>query len=67
MSIQLNGKSVVLPEEVNSIQKLLTQYKLENRIVVVELNKEIVLKEQYETMILSRGDIVEIIHFVGGG
>jgi sulfur carrier protein len=67
MSIQLNGKSVVLPEEVTSIQKLLTQYNLENRIVVVELNKEIVLKEQYETMNLSRGDVVEIIHFVGGG
>jgi sulfur carrier protein len=67
MSIVLNGKSVVLPEEVNSIQKLLTQYNLEKRIVVVELNKEIVLKEQYETTNLSRGDMVEIIHFVGGG
>ena len=67
MSIVLNGKSVVLPEEVNSIQKLLTQYNLEKRIVVVELNKEIVLKEYYETTNLSRGDMVEIIHFVGGG
>ena len=67
MSIQLNGKSVVLPEEVISIQNLLTHYNLENRIVVVELNKEIVLKEHYETSNLSRGDIVEIIHFVGGG
>ena len=42
MSIVLNGKSVVLPEEVNSIQQLLTHYHLENRIVVVEVNKEIV-------------------------
>lgn len=67
MSIVLNGKSVVLPEEVTSIQKLLTHYNLENRIVVVELNKEIILKEHYETSNLSRGDIVEIIHFVGGG
>ena len=39
MSIVLNGKSVVLPGEVNSIQQLLSQYHLENRIVVVELNK----------------------------
>ena len=31
------------------------------------LNKEIVMKEHYETMNLSHGDIVEIIHFVGGG
>ena len=42
MSIVLNGKSVELPGEVNSIQELLTQYNLENRIVVVEVNKEIV-------------------------
>ncbi|MCQ6275035.1 sulfur carrier protein ThiS [Bacillus sp. V3B] len=67
MSIVLNGKNVVLPEEVTSIQRLLTHYDLENRIVVVELNKEIILKEQYETMNLSHGDRVEIIHFVGGG
>ena len=32
-----------------------------------KLNKEIVLKEYYETTNLSRGDMVEIIHFVGGG
>ena len=50
----------------NWIQQLLTQYHLENRIVVVELNKEIVLKEHYETT-NHRGDMVEIIHFVGGG
>ena len=50
-----------------SVQQLLSHYHLENRIVVVEVNKEIVMKENYETMSLSHGDVVEIIHFVGGG
>ncbi|MGX2959847.1 sulfur carrier protein ThiS [Peribacillus sp. JNUCC 23] len=67
MSITLNGKSVDLQEGVNTVEQLLSNYHLENRIVVVEVNKEIVMKENYKTMSLSHGDVVEIIHFVGGG
>ena len=67
MAIVLNGKSIELPEEINSIQNLLPHYNLENRIVVVEVNQEITYKEQYDSTILSDGDRVEIIHFVGGG
>ena len=39
MSIVLNGKNIELPEEVKSIQDLLSHYQLENRIVVVEVNQ----------------------------
>ncbi|MFJ5760303.1 sulfur carrier protein ThiS [Neobacillus sp. NPDC093182] len=67
MSITLNGKSVDLLEGVNTVEQLLSHYHLENRIVIVEVNKEIVMKENYKTMSLSHGDAVEIIHFVGGG
>ncbi len=67
MSITLNGKYIHLQEGVNTVEQLLSHYHLENRIVVVEVNKEIVMKENYKTMTLSHGDIVELIHFVGGG
>ncbi|MBP0726126.1 sulfur carrier protein ThiS [Bacillus sp. RG28] len=67
MTILLNGKSVQLPSEVTSIQDLLTHYQLENRIVIVEQNKDIVYKEQYSSSMLSDKDKIEIIHFVGGG
>ncbi|MDQ0220179.1 sulfur carrier protein ThiS [Peribacillus cavernae] len=67
MTIQLNGKKVNLPGEISSIRELLAFYKLENQILVVELNKEIAYKEQYSTQLLSDGDMVEIVHFVGGG
>lgn len=67
MTIQLNGKKIILPEEVCSIRDLLTFYNLENKILVVELNKEIANKEQYSSRLLSDGDTVEIVHFVGGG
>ena len=65
--IQLNGKTIELPETVHCIQDLLQLYKLENRIVVIEVNKEIIYKEQYSEQTLSDRDTVEIVHFVGGG
>lgn len=67
MTLQINGKEVKLSEDVDSVAKLLLYYNLKSRIAVVEVNKEIVMKEEYETRRLSNGDIVEIVHFVGGG
>lgn len=67
MNFQLNGKSVALSEDINSVDKLLSHYQLESRIAVVEVNKEIVKKEDYETRKLTDGDTIEIVHFVGGG
>lgn len=67
LNIQLNGKFTELPKTVQSVQDLLAFYSLENRIVIVEVNKEIVFKEQYPSLTLSNQDTVEIVHFVGGG
>lgn len=67
MSIIVNGKQIDLAETIKTVQQLLAHFQLENRIVVVEINKEIVMKENYKSMSLSHGDVVEIIHFVGGG
>ncbi len=67
MTIQLNGKSVELPEHVRSIDDLLKYYEVADRIVIVEVNKEIPDKKNYPSINLSDGDLVEMIHFVGGG
>ncbi len=67
LNIQLNGQEVTLPSNVESIQDLLDHYQLTNRIVIVELNKEILKKEQYSETKLMTGDSIELIHFVGGG
>lgn len=67
MTLQINGKQVELSDNVNSVKKLLLHYKLESRIAVVELNKEIVKKEEYEKRKLVNGDTLEIVHFIGGG
>ncbi|PGM52703.1 sulfur carrier protein ThiS [Bacillus sp. AFS053548] len=67
MEIRLNGKNIDISSKTCTIQDLLNEYQLENRIVIVEVNKEIIYKEQYPLTRLSNGDSVELIHFVGGG
>lgn len=67
MTFQINGNQVELPSNVDSVEKLLLHYNLESRIAIVEINKEIVKKEEYENRKLANGDTVEIVHFVGGG
>jgi len=66
MNITLNGKSYELPKKISNVQQLLEHLELSNRIVIVEVNKEIVQKEDYNRSIRER-DEVEMIHFVGGG
>lgn len=66
MTIKLNGESVELTD-VNTIQQLLAYYKLEDRLVIVEHNRDIILKDQYQETIINNGDEIELVHFVGGG
>ncbi|UQZ48871.1 sulfur carrier protein ThiS [Bacillus sp. PK3-037] len=65
--LQLNGKLVEWDRDTGTIQDLLASYQLENKIVIVERNNEIIGKEQYHEVELSDRDVIEIVHFVGGG
>ncbi|MEC1261509.1 sulfur carrier protein ThiS [Bacillus swezeyi] len=67
MNIQLNGKKVEWNDDGGTIYDLLASYKLENRVVVVERNRQIIGKDQYQTVELEENDVIEIVHFVGGG
>lgn len=66
MSITLNGNRYEVPESVTNIDQLLDHLELSKRIVIVEVNKEIIQKDAYNTPIRDR-DQIEMIHFVGGG
>tara|TARA_Y100001970_G_scaffold188640_1_gene229408 strand:+ start:213 stop:431 length:219 start_codon:yes stop_codon:yes gene_type:complete len=64
--IQLNGA----PYEINSgtnLNELLNKLKIQKGKVAIEVNGEIVEKNKYLNLILSKGDKVEIVHFIGGG
>ena len=44
-----------------------TRLSLDPRQVVVELNREIVRRPRLPEVSLKPGDVVELVHFVGGG
>lgn len=66
ITIDLNGNAHEIPSDIENVQQLLENLELSDRILIVELNKEIVAKEAYDKPIKDR-DQIEIIHFVGGG
>ena len=67
MEVILNGENLMLPEEIVSVSDLLEYYKLLNKVVVIELNGEILNRGAHQETRLSDRDRIEIVHFVGGG
>ncbi|MCZ4246822.1 sulfur carrier protein ThiS [Bacillus amyloliquefaciens] len=67
MILQLNGKQIDWDRKEGTVQDLLESYQLDHRIVVVERNKEIIEKKNYKNTSLCDRDVIEIVHFVGGG
>jgi sulfur carrier protein len=63
----INGETLQIPESVNTVADLLSHFALNNKIAIVEVNLNIINKQDYETTTLCNGDKVEIVHFVGGG
>jgi len=66
MQIVLNGEKTEQKDGL-SIAGLLTQLGIGLERVAVEVNLDIVPKASYDTHLLSDGDRIEIVHFVGGG
>lgn len=67
MNLTINGESQSLPDTLSTVQDLLEYLKIQDRIVVVEINRNILQKEDHENTTVSDGDTIELVHFVGGG
>ncbi|MDH3206601.1 MAG: sulfur carrier protein ThiS [Gemmatimonadota bacterium] len=64
--IRLNGKERDL-EVGHTVTTLLESLELHPGMVVVELNRDILVRERYAEVPVSDGDSLELVHFVGGG
>ena len=64
--IKINGEDKSIPQN-SSILKLIELLKVNKDRVVIELNKNIVKKDQFDSILLSENDQLEIVTFVGGG
>ncbi len=65
-TITLNGKETVLPTE-TTISGFLESRSLVGKLVVVEINGTIVPRADFDDRVFRSGDLVEVVHFVGGG
>lgn len=64
--IQLNGK----PHEAapaTSVRELIVSLDLQPEMIVVERNRTILRRDDYADAIVEEGDVLELVHFVGGG
>lgn len=66
MEVRINGEERRIPRG-RTAAELLEGLELDPRAVVVEVNREIVRREELGEVTLEPGDRVEIVRFVGGG
>lgn len=66
MNVSVNGEQRDFAQE-TTLQALIEDMNLEGKRYAVEVNREIIPKRQHSDYILTDGDIVEIVHAVGGG
>jgi sulfur carrier protein len=64
--LQVNGEGRTVPEG-TTVMELLRSLELVPGMVVVERNREIVDRSRYVHVVLEPGDVLELVHFVGGG
>ena len=66
MQVFINGESQEL-SGTPSLAELITQLELPATRIAVELNREVVRRNDWSGTMLNEDDRVEIVHFVGGG
>ncbi|MFN3190177.1 MAG: sulfur carrier protein ThiS [Aureliella sp.] len=66
ISIQFNGQSLDLPADA-TVRQLLEHVKMRSQLVAVEINMEIIPKDNHASHRLQSGDVVEVVTLVGGG
>ena len=66
IKIKINGKLSMINDN-SSLSELLKKLKIPLKKVAIELNEEIIDKNNLNKLILKRNDKIEIVHFIGGG
>ena len=65
MQVIINGKQTMLTD-VETVEHLIKHLDLSGRIAI-EINQQIVPRTEYPTHPLVEGDVIEIVHAIGGG
>lgn len=66
MTVRLNGDTRECREGM-TLADLVAELGLGAKRIAVEVNRDIIPREEYAHCRLNAGDEIEIVHFVGGG
>jgi sulfur carrier protein len=66
MELIVNGETRNVPDGL-TVRGLVEHLGLTDGPVAVECNRAVVPRAEHATTALAAGDVVEIVHFVGGG
>ncbi len=66
MRLTINGEAKDVPTAM-TVAELVVHLGLGEGPVAVELNREIVPRAQHVSRTIAEGDVLEIVHMVGGG
>ncbi len=66
IEIYINGKKKILDNDC-SILEVLKIFNIKNRLIAIEVNKEIIPKSQYKIKKIMQNDKIEIVELIGGG
>ena len=66
IKIKINGKIKTIINQL-TLAKLTIDLKIPLDKVAIELNKEIVNKKRINKIKIKNNDVIEIVHFIGGG
>lgn len=67
MKVRINGQEESLAERIRTLQELVENRGLVPERVVVEVNLDVIPREDWPTVALRDEDSIEIVSFVGGG
>lgn len=64
--ITLNGDPKEIPQPM-TLTELIRHVQQVPELIVAEVNEHIYKRDQYATVMVKEGDVVELLRFVGGG
>ncbi len=66
ITLTVNGKPTEL-EEATGLERFLQDHGIDSQFVAVAYNGTVLRREEFATVTLGQGDVVEIVRPVGGG
>ena len=66
IKIKINGKKILMNDK-EKLSKILQDLKIPIKKVAIEINREIIIKKKLNSIKVKENDVIEIVHFIGGG